>query len=292
MKILAALNGTENAFNALKTACLLAKSMRYFVTAFIVDVSGQYTPDLTRWEFVRERIDKEEMVSKHELLYRAGQVGKILGVEVERVISDGDIADEIVNYVSENGMIKLVVMGHSSKPVFAENITRNVVAGLPTPILVTGNVIEAKSILLVLSEVLSDPPKTKEMINYTGKLASSLNAGVQILSVVPDLETYSMQYGHIGDVPKMAERLKRDTDRLYKEYDGLIADGKTTLAGLGIETSARLTQGDPVGMALSESTHHDITIINKRASNSNTDSLSPLANKLLHSHTISTIFMQ
>jgi len=170
VKILVALDGSNAAFNAMRSACNVAVLTHAYIMAFYVNKGEEYTPEETGWLSIKDRISKELETFGHEVIYKAYAIGKEFNVPVEGLISNGIPSQEILKYTNAYGIIKLIVMAHSSKgkaaQEFVDSTTKNVVADSGIPVFVTDRDISIKSILLAVddSEVPAKRQHTQEIL--------------------------------------------------------------------------------------------------------------------------------
>lgn len=291
MKILAALDGLDASFNALMSACNVAKRMDSYITAFYVNKGREYTPDETGWVSLAEKISNELETIGHEVINKAYEIGKSSGVSVEGIISYGIPAAEILKYVDVHGIIKLIIMGHSSKGrgarEFVESTTRSVVAQSKIPVFVTSNEVNIKSILIAVdgSEI------SKKATLFGSELAKSLEVSVGVISVVPDAEAIISEYRKIAEVPNIERHIKDTEKDLNDVAERAILRAKDTLNSMAINPSTIIKKGNPSDEIASEAGNYDLLIVGSKR-RSPEEKLSRIANKLLNSHTINTIFVQ
>src|SRR5574340_862587 len=154
MKILTAVDGSEAAFNALRSSCLLATKLGASVTAFYVNKAEEYTPDETGSISLQERIADELEARGQLAIQTALAIGRTFDVGIEGYLSYGVPAEEILSFVDARGIIKLIAMAHSSMgrgaQEFVESPTRTVVAGSRKPVFVTDTADEINRVLIAV----------------------------------------------------------------------------------------------------------------------------------------------
>ncbi|MBF0343454.1 MAG: universal stress protein [Nitrospirae bacterium] len=296
MKILAAVNSTDDAYNALRSACRLARRIGYSVVAFYVDRAELYTEEFTRWPTVKRRIETEHDILAKEVIKKSYNIGRELGAAIEVVMSNGDPAREIVDYAYENGVVKLITMGHGVLGGAAENIVESVVktviSELNKPVLVISNEREIKSILVII-ETNYDIRGGNAVVRYVGTLARSLGARVGLVCLIPDLLAIAVDYGHIGEVPYIRERRSfRRFERLYKEKTQIIiSEFRQHLAGMNVEVEADVKETDDVGEVIAQAHEYDLIAIWPKQKG-NQGSFTEASKNLLNCHWLNTLFVQ
>ncbi|MBI4684935.1 MAG: universal stress protein [Nitrospirae bacterium] len=292
MKILVPLDGSDNAFNAFRSACNIAVKTDSYITAFYVNKGEVYTPEETGWISLKDKISDELEILGHEVIRKAYAIGRDSGTSVEGIISCGIPAEEILKYIGAHGIIKLITMGHSSKgkgaQEFVESTTKNVVSQSKTPVFVTSSVINIRSILIAVDN--SDA--SKKAVLFGGEFAKSLEADISVISVIPDAEEIINEYKKIAEVPNIERHIKDLENTLTEKAEQAVFTAKDTLTSMNIKPlSAIIKKGQPADEVISEAGHYDLIIIGKKGSPFQ-KKLSRIANKLLDSHSINTIFVQ
>jgi len=291
MKILAAVDGSEAAFNALRSACMLAGKLSASVIAFYVNKGEEYTPDETGSHSLGQRITEELEARGQEAIQRSLAVGRTFDVAVEGVMSYGIPADEILNFVEARGIIKMIAMAHSSMgrgaQEFVESPTRAVVARSRNPVLVTDTAVEMRRILIAVDN--SD--LTKQIALFGGKLASSLGAELGIIAFVPDAEAMIDEYRLIADVPNIDRHIEASEKDLKRILDQAIAKARGVLDPLAVNVSTVIKKGHADEL-ISDVGPHDALVLGLKKSTSSHALLSAAANKLLSSHTVNVFFVQ
>lgn len=291
MKILAAVDGSEAAFNALRSACMLADRHSASVIAFYVNKGEEYTPDETGSLSLGERITEELEARGQEAIQKSLAVGRTYDVAIEGMMSYGIPADEILNFVEAHGIIKMIAMAHSSMgrgaQEFVESPTRSVVARSRNPVLVTDTAVEIRRILIAVDN--SD--LTKQVALFGGKLASSLGAELGIIAFVPDAEAMIDEYRLIADVPNIDRHIEASEKDLKRILDQAIAKARGVLDPLAVNVSIVIKKGHADEL-ISEVGPHDALVLGLKKNTPAHASLSATANKLLSSHTVNVFFVQ
>jgi nucleotide-binding universal stress UspA family protein len=291
MKILAAVDGSEAAFNALRSACMLAGKLGAAVTAFYVNKGEEYTPDETGSLSLGEQITEELEARGQETIQESLAIGRTFDVAVEGVMSYGIPADEILNFVEARGIIKMIAMAHSSMgrsaQEFVESPTRSVVTRSRNPVLVTDTAVEIRRILIAVDN--SD--LTKQVALFGGKLARSLGAELGIIAFVPDAEAMIDEYRLIADVPNIDRYIEASEKDLKRILDQAIAKARGVLDPLAVNVSVVIKKGHAAEL-ISEVGPHDALVLGLKKSAHTHASLSTTANKLLTSHTVNVFFVQ
>ena len=291
MKILAAVDGSEAAFNALRSACMLAGKLGAAVTAFYVNKGEEYTPDETGSLSLGERITEELEARGQETIQESLAIGRTFDVAVEGVMSYGIPADEILNFVEARGIIKMIAMAHSSMgrgaQEFVESPTRSVVARSRIPVLVTDAAAEIRRIIIAVDN--SDV--TKQVAIFGGNLARSLGAELGIIAFVPDAEAMIDEYRLIADVPNIDRHIEASEKDLKRILDQAIAKARGVLDPLAVSVSVVIKKGHADEL-ISEVGPHDALVFGLKKNTSSHALLSATTNKLLSSHTMNVFFVQ
>jgi nucleotide-binding universal stress UspA family protein len=291
MKILAAVDGSEAAFNALRSACALAGKLGAAVTAFYVNKGEEYTPDETGSLSLGERITEELEARGQETIRKSLAIGQTFDVAVEGVMSYGIPADEILNFVEARGIIKMIAMAHSSlgrgAQEFVESPTRAVVTRSRNPVFVTDAAVEIRRILIAVDN--SD--LTKQVALFGGKLARSLGAELGIIAFVPDAEAMIDEYRLIADVPNIDRHIEASDRELKKILDQAIMKAREILDPLAVDVSMVLKKKHADEL-IAEVEQQDALVLGLKKGGHPHASLSVTANKLLSSHTVNVFFVQ
>src|SRR5512139_1810244 len=243
MKILAAVDGSDAAYNALRSACMLAGKLSATVTAFYVNKGEEYTPDETGSLSLKERITEELEARGQEAIRMSLAIGRTFDVAVEGVMSYGIPADEILNFVEAHGIIKLIAMAHSSMgrgaQEFVESPTRAVVTRSRNPVLVTDRAVAIRRILIAVDN--SDA--TRQVALFGGTLARSLGAELGIIAFVPDAEALIDEYRLIADVPNIDRHIEASEKDLKRILDEAVIKARRVLDPLAVSVSMVLKKG-------------------------------------------------
>lgn len=290
MKILVALDGSDAAFNALRSACSLAAKTSSYVTAFYVNKGTEYSPEETAWTSIKERIAKELESFGDEVMRKAYRIGKEFGAQLEGVVSSGVPVQEINKYVDAHGIIKLIAMGHSSKgrgaQEFVESTTKNIVATSRVPVFVTSAELNIRNILIAVD----DSEVSKKVAGFGGRLARSLGASLGIISFVPDTEAMIEEYRLIAEVPNIERHIEASEKTLAEIIERATTAATDILRTMEVSVSSIVKKGysDEI---ISEMKQHDLLIIGIKGEPSQKKP-GRIVNRLLNSHEISTIFVQ
>lgn len=291
MKILSAVDGSEAAFNAFRSACMLAGKLAASVIAFYVNKGGEYSPDETGSLSLGERITKELEARGQEAIHKSLAIGQTLDVAVEGMISYGIPADEILNFVEARGIIKMIAMAHSSlgrgAQEFVESPTRAVVTRSRVPVLVTDSATEIRRILIAVDN--SD--LTKQVALFGGNLARSLGADLGIIAFVPDAEAMIDEYRLIADVPNIDRHIEASEKDLKRILDQAIAKAREVLNPLAVNVSIIIKKGHADEL-ISEVGPQDILVFGMKKGDHTHATLSAAAHKLLSAHSVNVFFVQ
>lgn len=291
MKILAAVDGSDAAFNALRSACMLAGKLSASVIAFYVNKGEEYSPDETGSLSLGERITEELEVRGRDAIQESLAIGRTFDAAVEGMISYGIPADEILNFVETRGIIKMIAMAHSSlgrgAQEFVESPTRAVATRSRVPVLVTDAAVEMRRILIAVDN--SD--LTKQVALFGGKLARSLGAELGIIAFVPDAEAMIDEYRLIADVPNIDRHIEASERDLKRILDQAIAKARGVLDPLAVDVSVVIKKGHADEL-ISEVGPHDALVLGLKKSTQTHALLSATSNKLLSSHTVNVFFVQ
>lgn len=291
MKILAALDGSEAAYNALRSACRIALAMRAYVIAFYVNKGAEYSPDFTEWASIKDRISRELEDFGREIIGNAYEIGKAYDVPLEGIISDGIPADEILKYVSSHGIVKMVAMGHTSKgrgtQEFVASTTRSLLAEVSVPVFVVSRDIEIRSILLAVDDSAASGRATR----LAGTLSKSLGTSLDVLAFVPDAEATINEYTRIAEVPNIDKYIEASERSIAEMVERTLSAAKAVLDSLGVNAPVSVKKGLPSEEILHEARRHDLLVVGLRGGPSQIK-LDVTANKLLNSREISAVFVQ
>ncbi len=290
MKILAAVDGSETAFNAFRSACRIAKKTYSSIVAYYVNKGEEYTPDETGWISLTKKIADELETRGHEVIQKTYGIGRDFGVSLEGIMSYGIPPEEILNYVNAHGIIKLIAMGHSitewGSEEFVESATRVVVARSRIPVFVSSVETDIRRILIAVDN--SDV--TNRVATFGGNLAKSLGAELGVVAFVPDMEAMVSEYRLIAEVPNMEKHLDASEKQIKELLEQAIETSTTILDPLGVPaaTFAKVSHADEL---FSEAQQYDALVIGIKGDPASTK-LGRIANKLLTSRSVNTIFVQ
>ena len=291
MNILVALDGSDGAYNALRTACSLAARSRATVTAFYVNKGPEYTPEETGWAGIGERITQELASVGERVLEQARDIGKVSGTPVELVLAYGIPAAAILNHVYDHGIVKVVALGHSSKGGTAQEVvvastTRTVVALAKVPVLVTSSAVQVKDVVLAVDE----PGPARNAAAFAGMLAREVGVNVRILSVVPSAEAVIGLYRQIAEVPGISrhvEESQRAYDRMAEQASSAARD---LLRSMALRPDTILRRGRPAEEILAEVGREELLVVGLRSGPSGRTAGS-VANRILHCRTATAAFV-
>lgn len=291
MNILVALDGSEGAFNALRTACRLAARSRATVTALYVNKGQEYTPEETGWAGIGERITKELEAAGERVLEEAREIGEADGSAVEGIRSYGLPAAAILNHVYDHGVVKLVALGHSSKGGAAQEVvvastTRTVVALAKVPVLVTSAAVQVKQVVLAVDE----PGPARNAAAFAGMLARELGANVRILSVVPSAEAIIALYRQIAEVRGVSRHVEESQRAYDRMAEGASSAARGLLEAMALRPETILRRGRPADEILAEAGREELLIVGLRSGPSGR-TLGSVANRILGSRSTTAIFV-
>ena len=290
MNILVALDGSEGAFNALRTACRIAARSPATVTAFFANKGQEYTPGETGWTEIADRIASELESVGRRIIEEARAIGRAEATDVAAVVSHGLPAAAILNHVYDHGVVKLIALGHSSigkaAEGFVSSTTRTVVEWAKVPVLVTSSAVDFGRIVLAVD----DPESTRKAAAFAAKLAGMVGAQVRILSVVPSAEAVIALYRQIGEVPgisRYVEESQQAYDRMGEEASS-VARGVLESSALRPETIVR--KGRPAEEILAAVGRDELLVIGLRSGPAGRR-LGSVANRLLGSRSVTVVFV-
>ncbi|KJU85019.1 UspA domain protein [Candidatus Magnetobacterium bavaricum] len=297
MKILVPVDGSEDAYNALRSACRLSMRMGYSVVAFHVDRSELYTPEFSRWHTVKRRIETEFDMLARDVIKRSYGIGGEFGVAMEVVLSHGEPADEIITYACENGVIKLITMRHGGLNGAADkridDETKAVILQQSKPVLVSSAPVEISSILVVIESVYDTGGSHVSVVRYTGVLARSLRARVGLICMLPDLTAIAVNYGHIGEVPYIKNRKSfRRFEEIYRQRtQAVISEARQFIADIDDSIPVEAMQTDEQDELITEVHNYDLIAICPKQKDIHT-TLTDTSKTLLNNRSLNTLFVQ
>lgn len=269
----------------------MAERMKWYVTAFHVNKGVEYSPEETAWTSIKERLARELEASGHEIIRKAYEIGKSLGVSLDGIMSDGVPAQEILKYVSAHGIVKLIAMGHSSKgrgtQEFVESVTRSVVAKSGVPVLVTCSDTTIGKILIAVD----DSESSRRATAFGAKLARTLGAHLGVLSFVPDAEATINEYTRIAEVPNIDRYIEASERGLKEMVERTLAATKEILDSMGVGAPLMVKKGRPSEEILTESRNYDLLVVGLRGGQS-VKKLTAIAGRVIDSADINVVFVQ
>ncbi|MEO5358441.1 MAG: universal stress protein [Nitrospirae bacterium YQR-1] len=280
MKILVPLDDTPAAGSALATAVHLSKTLRYYVMAMFVNTGGEYSPELTHYGGIKAMVDKELQVKGQSVLDSAFITAKAMGCHIEGIISYGIADTEIINYVHENGVVKLVVIGRPASEI-ALQMCKNVVSSLKVPVLLVNREAEIKNMLVAVTNSES----SRKAATFAAFLAEKTGAGITLINVIPDTASILMNYGYISEAPSMDRRITQ----LEKDFS---ERARVTLSSALkiINTSAQsvIRSGDAYRELLNAASQYDLLVLGA----SNTNKIGSISGKIISNKVINTLYVQ
>ncbi len=290
MNILAALDGSEGAFNALRSACLIAARSRATVRALYVDKADEYTPEETGWTEIAERIANELASVGRRVVEESLAIGRANGTDVTPVVARGTPAAAILNYAYDHGIVKLIALAHSSKGKAVEGVvgstTKTVVAWAKVPVLVTSSAVDFRNVVLAVDE----PASARKAAAFAGKIAEMVGATVRVLSVVPSAEAVIAVYRQIAEVPGIS----RYVEESQEAYDKMGAQASSValevLRSMGLRPETVMRKGRPADEILAEVARDEMLVVGLESGPSGRR-LGPVVNRLLGSVSATAIFV-
>ncbi|KJR43686.1 UspA domain protein [Candidatus Magnetoovum chiemensis] len=288
MKILCAVNGSERSFNALRSACRIAVKNSLSLNAFYVNSSCMYCPELTRWSYIERRIEKEQDALSAEIYRKNRDIGKEFNINIDCLTSSGEVDAEINAFLNENGIYKMLVIGHNNKSIFSENIVKNIIVNCNIPVLTTSSDFDIKRILLSIE----DENTCEEAVKPIAALTKSSDISVTLMIVYPSAEEEFFKYSHIAGLSKINERESiRDMQSLFnKKGDSLLKKLKYSLSAINITpANIILREGNWANETINEATNHDLLVICSR--NKKSATLNPAINEILYNHWLNILLL-
>jgi nucleotide-binding universal stress UspA family protein len=122
-KLLVPVDGSENAVRALEAAIFLSKKIDAHVTVMHV---MQKPPTV----YIHPQKELEELLLNYrreaeQILARCEEIGNRNGVELKKVIIEGDVASKILRFAEKEGL-DMIVMGHRGSGRFKEMVLGSV----------------------------------------------------------------------------------------------------------------------------------------------------------------------
>jgi nucleotide-binding universal stress UspA family protein len=118
-KLLVPVDGSENSVRALEAAIFLSKKIDAHVTVMHV---MQKPPTV----YIHPQKELEELLRNYrreaeQILERCEEIGNRNGVELKKVIIEGDVASKILRFAEKEGL-DMIVMGHRGSGRFKEMV--------------------------------------------------------------------------------------------------------------------------------------------------------------------------
>ncbi len=269
----------------------MAQKMRSYVTAFYVNKGEEYSPEVTGWTSIKERISRELEGFGREVIQKAYEIGRTIDVPVEGVVCDGIPAEEIHKYVRAHGIIKLVTTGHTSKgrgeQEFVESTTKTIVSQSSVPVFVTSRDMEIRRILIAVD----DSEVSRRATAFGGGLSKSLKAELGVISFIPDAETTISEYTRIAEVPNIEKYIEASEKGLQELVERTMSSTRNILDSMDVRGPEIIKKGRPAEEILSEARSYDLLIVGLRTDPQHRK-FSGVANKLLNFRETSTVFVQ
>ena len=122
-KLLVPVDGSENSVRALEAAIFLSKKIDAHVTVMHV---MQKPPTV----YIHPQKELEELLLNYrreaeQILARCEEIGNRNGVELKKVIIEGDVASKILGFAEKEGL-DMIVMGHRGSGRFKEMVLGSV----------------------------------------------------------------------------------------------------------------------------------------------------------------------
>ncbi len=292
MKILAAIDGSNAAYHAFRSACRIAHKTASSVVAFYVNKGGEYTPEETGWISLTEKIASELETLGHEAIQKCYGIGREYGIPVEGIMSSGIPADEILNYVTAHGIIRLIVMGHSlhgwgTQEFVVESAARAVIARSRVPVLVTSAEIDIRRMLIAVDS----SEASKRVAEFGGKLARSLGAELGVVAFVPDAEAMIGEYRLIAEVPNIEKHIEASEKDQKELLERALETAKKVLDPMEVRVSTIIKIGHADEL-LSEAPRYDSLVLGLRTDPHHPARINRFAGKLLDTLSLSVFFVQ
>lgn len=290
MNILVALDGSEGAFNALRTSCRIAARSPATVTAFYANKGEEYTPEETGWTEVAEKIANELESVGRRVLEESRAIGKADATDVATVVAPGVPAAAILNYAYDHGVVKLIALGHSTNPRAAEGFiastTRTVVTWAKVPVLVTSSAVTFQRIVLAVD----DPESTRKAAGFAATLAGMVGARVRILSVVPSAEAVIALYRQIGEVPGISRYVEESQQAYDRMGEEAASAARSVLESMALRPDSIMRKGRPADEILAEVGPDELLVVGLRSGPSGRK-LGAVANRLLGTRSATVAFV-
>ena len=262
MKILSTIDDAEISINTFKSACKLAKRLRYGIAAIHVDRGQEYSSEFIEWGRIQDKIVKELQDISKEVAVRIKDTAKNCMVQADVFLAGGLPATEILNFLNDNGIYKIISMGHSSKTIIEQSVTKTILNNTSIPILVTNCEIEFDDILLYIDDSKTIEKTVKSIIPL---LKSLKPVSVTAIMIMPDSQILLNEYKNIAEIPYFKETpdFKRDLDIWQANQRKVLDDAVTLLSNAGIPAQALVRYGDTFNEIKSEAIKHDLLILTR-----------------------------
>jgi nucleotide-binding universal stress UspA family protein len=122
-KLLVPVDGSENSVRALEAAIFLSKKIDAHVTVMHV---MEKPPTL----YIHPQKELEELLQNYrneaeQILEKCEEIGNRNGVELQKVMIEGDVASKIIKF-AEKELFDMIVMGHRGSGRFKEMVLGSV----------------------------------------------------------------------------------------------------------------------------------------------------------------------
>ncbi|MBF0464434.1 MAG: universal stress protein [Nitrospirae bacterium] len=283
MKILVPLDGSTTDHLALTTAVHLSKKLRYYVMAMFVNIAGEYSPELTRYGSIKAMVDTELQKKGQTVLDSAFSTGKTLGCQIEGIISYGVADTEIVDYVNEHGVVKLVVMGGPSSEIGVE-ICKNIIIGLRVPVFIVNKETEIKNILVAVNNSES----SRRAAAYAALLSAKTSADITLINVIPNTATILMNYGYFSEAPSMEKRIAQLEQYFSDRASGTLS---ATLKGINVPAQCIIREGDAPYELIRAASEFDLLVLGV-SNSSETYKMGNVSSKILRNKQVNILCVQ
>ncbi|MBF0541501.1 MAG: universal stress protein [Nitrospirae bacterium] len=258
MKILSTIDDGAASFNAFKSSYMLARRIGYGIAAIHVDRGQEYSTEFIESTKIQVKLVKELRNISEELVIKIKETAK----EADVYISEGVPSEEIINFIKENGVYKIISMGHSTKTLITQSVTKTVLNNTSIPILVTNQVQDFNNILFFIE----DSKTAEKTINSTISFLTSLKpAKVTALMVLPHIDDILNNYKNIAEIPFFNDPpdLKRNLAIFEANQRKVLDEIVTVLNNTGISTKALMIYGDTLDAIKYEAQKHDLLIMSR-----------------------------
>lgn len=122
-KLLVPVDGSENSFRALEAAIFLSKRIEAHITA--LNVMDKPPTVYIHPQKELETLLKNYRIQSEQILEKCEELGDNNGVEIKKVIMEGDVASKIIQYAAKE-IFDMVVMGRRGSGRFKELVLGSV----------------------------------------------------------------------------------------------------------------------------------------------------------------------